>query len=126
MKFVEAKKNNAKQVVIWGTGTPVREWLHVDDGAEAMIRGINVASISEPINIGVGKGISIYDMATLIKDYVGFNGEMVFDTSKPDGAPYKTVDGSKGQELYNWVPSIDFLDGVKETIRWYNLNRIIK
>lgn len=122
MKFVEAKKNNAKQVVVWGTGKPVREWLHVDDGADAMIKGIQVASTSEPINIGVGKGISIYEMASLIKEYVGFEGEMVLDASKPDGAPYKTVDGTKGQNLYQWKPSIDFHEGIKETIEWYNKN----
>ena len=119
MKMVEAKNRDKKQVVVWGTGKPVREWLHVDDGAEAMIRALNVSKTLEPINIGIGKGISIYDMALLIKKLVGFNGEIVLDNTKPDGAPFKTVDGSRGKELFDWVPERDFKKGIIETIQWY-------
>lgn len=122
MKFVSAKKNNEPQVIVWGSGTPVREWLHVDDGAEAMIRGLSVASTSDPVNIGVGKGISILEMAELIKELVGYTGELLLDSSKPDGAPYKTVDGSKGKILFTWSPESNFHDGIKETIEWYTKN----
>lgn len=119
MKFVYAKENNLPSVCVWGTGKPVREWLHVDDGAAAMIRAMDIAPYEEPINIGIAKGISIMDMAQLIKKYVGFQGEIKFDTTKPDGAPYKTVDGSLGEKLLGWKPQISFEQGVAQTIEWY-------
>lgn len=119
MKFVEAKRNDDASVTVWGSGTPVREWLHVDDGAEAMIRSLDCDRHVGPVNIGVAHGISIIDMAKQIKDLVCYEGEIELDTSKPDGAPYKTVDGTKGAELLGWKPSIDFADGVKNTINWY-------
>jgi GDP-L-fucose synthase len=119
MKMVRAKETEQKQVIVWGSGKPVREWLHVDDGAEAMVRALKVASTSEPINIGVGKGISIIEMATLIKELVGYEGELVLDTSKPDGAPYKTVDGSRGAAHFGWSPQRDFKQGITDAIQWY-------
>lgn len=119
MKFVHAKENNEPQVIVWGSGNPVREWLHVDDGAEAMIRGLSVDSTADPVNIGIGKGISILEMAQLIKELVGYTGLLVLDTSKPDGAPYKTVDGSRGRKHFGWQPSRNFRQGVESTINWY-------
>ncbi|MRI34333.1 GDP-L-fucose synthetase [Endozoicomonas sp. OPT23] len=119
MKIVRAKQTRQPQVVVWGSGTPVREWLHVDDGAEAMVRAIDVEPSLNPINIGIGKGISILEMASLIKELTGYEGELVLDTSKPDGAPYKTVDGSRGLQHFGWQPSSDFKQGVAEAIDWY-------
>lgn len=119
MKIMRAKLAGQPQVVVWGSGKPVREWLHVDDGAEAMVRALNVAPCVDPINIGIGKGISIWEMATLIKDLVGYEGELVLDTSKPDGATYKTVDGSRGAQHFGWSPDRDFKQGVAEAIKWY-------
>lgn len=119
MKLVRAKKECQPYVVVWGSGKPVREWLHVDDGAEAMIRALEVSPSIDPINIGVGKGISIYEMARLIKDLVGYKGELVLDPTKPDGAPYKTVDGRKGAQHFGWVPNRDFKKGINDTIMWY-------
>ncbi|MCY9804049.1 NAD-dependent epimerase/dehydratase family protein [Vibrio scophthalmi] len=119
MKFVKAKQNNEPFVNVWGSGKPVREWLHVDDGAEAMVRSINAEFSLEPVNIGVAEGISIIKMAEKISAYVGYKGEIKLDPTKPDGAPYKTVDGSKGEVLLNWKPQIQFEDGVKATIKWY-------
>lgn len=119
MKFVRAKENNEPQVIVWGSGTPVREWLNVDDGSEAMIRGLDVPSTAEPVNIGVGKGISIREMAQLIKELVGYTGKLVLDASKPDGAPYKTVDGTRGYSHFGWRPTRKFKQGVEETINWY-------
>jgi GDP-L-fucose synthase len=119
MKMVRAKQTAQKQVIVWGSGKPVREWLHVDDGAEAMVRGLEVAATLEPINIGIGKGISIFEMATLIKELVGYEGELVLDPSKPDGAPYKTVDGSRGAKHFGWSPERDFKQGVADAIQWY-------
>lgn len=123
MKFVKAKENNDPFVTVWGTGKPVREWLHVDDGAEALIRGLEIEDYSEPINIGVAAGISIADMAKLIGDTVGYKGEIRFDPSKPDGAPYKTVDGRLGEQLMKWKPKHDFRQGVRETVNWYAANK---
>lgn len=119
MKIVRAKLNNVPEVVVWGTGKPVREWLHVDDGAQAMVRGLDAATTSEPVNVGVAQGISIAEMAERIAAHVGYSGELRFDTSKPDGAPYKTVDGRRGAALLNWVPEIGFDAGLKQTIEWF-------
>ncbi len=119
MKFVEAKRKNIPFVDIWGTGTPVREWLYVDDGAEAMVRAMTIAPYLDPINIGIACGVSILDMANTIKDIVGYKGQLLLDPSKPDGAPYKTVDGTIGEKLLGWKPTTDFISGIKITVDWY-------
>ncbi len=123
MKFVKAKENNEDHVVIWGTGTPVREWLHIDDGAEAMIRSMDIAPHRDPVNIGIASGISVIDMAMKIKDYVGYKGELRLDPSKQDGAAYKTVDGTKGENLFGWKPQKNLENGIRETVEWYILNK---
>ncbi len=122
MKIVRAKSLEEKKVKIWGSGKPVREWLHVDDAAEAMVRALDVKPYIDPINIGVGKGISIIEMANLIKEIVGYKGDFVFDITKSDGAPHKTSDGTKGLEHFGWYPKRDFRQGLKETIDWYKNN----
>ena len=83
------------------------------------VRGLDVLPSEQPVNIGVGKGISIIDMARLIQEDVGYTGELKLDPTKPDGAPYKTVDGSKGAELLGWSPEKNFRDGIRETVEWY-------
>ncbi|MCO7188746.1 MULTISPECIES: NAD-dependent epimerase/dehydratase family protein [unclassified Pseudoalteromonas] len=120
MKFTKAKKEGAEAVNVWGSGKPVREWLHVDDGAQAMVRSMDVAASVDPINIGVAEGVSILEMAEKIKELVGYEGKIQLDPTKPDGAPFKTVDGTKGEQLFNWKPEIPFEQGVKATIEWYN------
>jgi GDP-L-fucose synthase len=122
MKMVKAKLEGAPEVVVWGTGTPVREWLYVDDGAEAMIRAMDIASTTELINIGVASGISIRDMAMMIQREVGYNGKLTFDTTKIDGDPYKTVDGTKGSRLFGWAPEISLEQGIQRTVEWYQNN----
>jgi GDP-L-fucose synthase len=119
MKFVRAKMANESYVDVWGTGKPVREWLHVDDGAEAMVRGLDAPYSLDPVNVGVAEGISIADMAELISGIVGYEGEIRFNPDKPDGAAYKTVEGSKGFELLQWRPGIKFEEGARETVAWY-------
>lgn len=123
MKFVEAKRNGLPHVTVWGTGEPVREWLYVEDGAEALVRGLDCPSHLDPVNIGVADGISIADLAQRIKVAVGYEGEIVYDTSKPDGAPYKTVDGTRGAELLGWSPGITVDAGIQRTVDWYLSNR---
>lgn len=119
MKFVKAKIKNEPYVSVWGSGKPVREWLYIDDAAEAMIRAINIDAYIDPINIGVNRGISIMDMVKLIKLNVGYKGEIRFDLSKPDGALYRKTDGSRGEKLFKWKPSKNLNEGIRDTVDWY-------
>jgi len=119
MKFVEARRKNEPQVVVWGTGKPVREWLYVDDGAEILIKALEIEQITEPVNVGVGEGISILDLAKLIKEIVGYEGRIVLDKSRPDGAPHKTMDNTRLQEIFNWTPRTSLKEGIEETVKWY-------
>jgi GDP-L-fucose synthase len=118
-RIVNAHRNNEEKVVVWGTGNPVREWLYVDDGAKALIKSIDIDRYIDPINIGVGKGISIRDLAYMISEMVGYFGEIEFDSSKQDGAQTKMVDGTRGRELMDWVPEISLQEGLARTIDWY-------
>jgi GDP-L-fucose synthase len=110
-KMHEAKERGDKEVVVWGTGAPLREFLHADDLADACL--FLMERYSEPglVNIGVGEDISIKELAYLVKDIVGFDGEIVFDTSKPDGTPRKLMDVSKLTAL-GWKASIDLREGI--------------
>lgn len=117
-KFHEAKVNNAREVVIWGTGTPVREFLHVDDLAEACLYLMQNYDGDGIVNIGCGEGITIHDLALLVKEVVGFEGELAFDTTKPDGTPVKINDVSKLKGL-GWQPHITLRQGLEDTYRWY-------
>lgn len=114
LKFHEAKINGSPQVTLWGTGTPLREFLHVDDLAEACLFLVNRYTDSSAINVGVGKDISIKDLANLISQTVGYTGDIIFDDSKPDGTPRKLLDISRISEL-GWVPKISLEDGLKST-----------
>lgn len=110
-KFHEAKESNAESVEIWGTGSPKREFLHVDDLAEACVYLMENYSEPELVNIGTGEDISIKDLALLIKDIVGFEGELRFDTSKPDGTPRKLMDVGK-LHSHGWKHQIDLKEGI--------------
>lgn len=122
MKFVEAKRKDLPFVNVWGSGKPVREWMHVDDGAESMIRSMDMPSTEDFVNIGIGQGISVIEMCELIKELSGYKGEIKLDPTKPDGAAFKTVDGTRGAQLLGWKPSVPFRDGVAQTIKWYEEN----
>ena len=117
-KFHEAKVNNEDEVVIWGTGTPKREFLYVDDLADALLFLMNNYDGDEFINIGVGEDISIIDLANLIKDIVGFEGEIVKDTSKPDGTPRKLMDVSRLNSI-GWEAEVSLKEGIERTYEWY-------
>lgn len=120
MKFIEAKKANKPTVTVWGTGNPVREWMYVDDGADAMIKAMDVKPTTDFLNIGVASGISIKELAFLIQKEVGYAGEIIFDHSKPDGAAFKTVDGSKGNKVLGWSAQTNISEGLKATVNWYH------
>jgi GDP-L-fucose synthase len=115
-KFHEAKQNDAQEVVIWGTGKPYREFLHVDDLADACY--FLMDKFNEPgfINIGTGIDIQINDLAALVKDIVGFSGEIRNDTSKPDGTPRKLMDVSRLKQL-GWSPRIELAEGIRKVYR---------
>lgn len=112
-KFHEAKETNGKEVVVWGTGKPMREFLYVDDLAEACY--FLMENYNEPgaINVGTGSDITIEDLAHLVKKIVGFEGDIVFDTSKPDGTPKKQLDVSKINAL-GWKATIDLEEGIRQ------------
>ena len=118
-KFVEAKNKNEKNVTVWGTGTPLREFLYVDDLAEACLFLMLHYNEESTINVGTGIEISIKELAETIKEKVGSKGNLVFDTTKPDGTPRKLLDVSKINKL-GWKHKIDLEDGIQKTIEWLN------
>lgn len=118
-RFLEAHERGAPEVVVWGSGAPVREWLYVDDAAEAMLRAMTCAPCDQPVNVGVGNGVSITDLAERIRSLVKYDGQIVYDKSKPDGAPHKTVNGARGATLLGWSPETDLSTGLAKTVEWY-------
>lgn len=124
-KFHEAKVNNEPTVTVWGTGKPMREFLYVDDLADAVVFLMNNYDDGGIINIGTGEDQTIKELAEIIKEVIGYKGEIVFDTSKPDGTPRKLLDVSK-LDLTGWKFKTKLEDGVKKTYEWYiqNFNKI--
>ena len=117
-KFHDAKLANAKEVVMWGTGSPMREFLFVDDLADACVFLINNYSEDEIVNIGTGEDITIKDLALMIKEIVGFEGKIINDTTKPDGTPRKLLDVSKLHNL-GWKHKTSLKEGIEETYQWF-------
>jgi len=121
-KIIDAKKSNAPAVTIWGTGTPRREFLFVDDMADACIYLMNHYHGNDFVNIGVGEDVTILEVAAIIKDEVGYTGSFVFDTSKPDGTPQKLLDVSALHQL-GWKAKTSLREGIRKTITWYLENK---
>ena len=117
-RFHEAKLANAAQVAVWGDGSPLREFLHVDDLADACLHLMRVYDGEQTVNVGSGVELSIRELAEIIADVVGFTGEIVFDTTKPNGMPRKLLDISKLRAT-GWEPSREFRQGLADTYRWY-------
>lgn len=117
-KFDDAKKAGVKSVILWGTGRPLREFLHVDDLADACIYLMKHYDKSDPVNIGSGKDISIKNLAKMIKEIMGFKGKIVWDKSQPDGTPRKLLDVNKIHKL-GWRHRIDLEIGIENTYSWY-------
>ncbi len=120
-KAYEAKKSSARELVVWGTGTPRREFLHVDDCASACLFLLEKYDSPEIINVGCGEDISIHELAELICEVVGFDGELSWDKTKPDGTPRKLLDLSKLRGL-GWTPTIPLRDGIAKTYEWFLKN----
>ncbi|GMV68737.1 MAG: GDP-L-fucose synthase [Pseudomonadota bacterium] len=117
-KFHEAKAAGAGEVVVWGSGTPRREFLHVDDLADACVFLMQRYDDERIVNVGVGEDVSILELATLVQRVVGFEGRIVLDPSKPDGTPRKLLDVSRINAL-GWRARIGLEDGIRETYRWF-------
>lgn len=117
-RFHEARIAGAPEVAVWGTGAPRREFLHVDDLADACVFHMEQQAPPELANIGTGRDISIAGLAELIADVVGYEGEISFDPSRPDGAPRKLLDVSR-MEALGWRSRIDFREGIEAVYRWY-------
>lgn len=117
-RFVEAAEKGASVETLWGTGSPKREFLHVDDLASAVVHLGKTYNSSDHLNIGTGEDLTIKELAELVAELAGFKGELAWDTSKPDGTPRKVLDVSKAKAL-GWAPHISLRDGIASTIAWY-------
>ena len=121
-KFVEAQRNNIPEVVLWGSGTPLREFLHVDDLAKAILVCLEKYDDSQQINIGSGDEISIRDLGQKIANLTGFTGKVVWDSNRPDGTPRKVLDSTKINKL-GWKAAITLDQGMAATVEWYQENK---
>ena len=118
-KCVEAERTGSKEIILWGTGSPTREFLHVDDAADGILFATECYDGPEPVNLGSGMEISIKDLAALIANLTGFHGHIVWDTSQPDGQPRRSLDVSKAERLFGFRACIHFEEGLQQTINWY-------
>jgi nucleoside-diphosphate-sugar epimerase len=122
-KFVEAKAQRQAEVEVWGTGKPIREFLYVEDCADAILRAAQLYDDPAPMNIGLGQGTSIRELVTLVQDLTGYRGELRWNTSKPDGQMKKVLDVSRMRRVLNWAPPTDLRTGLRRTIDWYEANK---
>ncbi|OUX37877.1 MAG: hypothetical protein CBE33_02370 [Candidatus Pelagibacter sp. TMED273] len=121
-KVSDAKKSQSKSIEIWGTGKPIREWLYVEDGAKALVNSLNLNNGSYLFNVGINKGSSINEISDMISHAFNWDGNFVYDSSKPDGVMKKTVNGDYGKRLLDWAPEVKLNDGIKKTVDWYIKN----
>ena len=122
-KCYEAKLNHISEVVIWGDGSPTREFIYAGDAAEGIVMAAEKYDGHEPVNIGSGMEISIKDLAELIARLIGYEGKLVYDTSKPNGQPRRALDVSRAREYFGFTAKMSFEDGLKQTIDYYISNR---
>jgi GDP-L-fucose synthase len=118
-KCVDAVENRSSEVVLWGTGTSTREFLHADDAAEGIVLATERYNDSAPVNLGAGAEIRIKDLAQLIARLTGFTGEIVWDATKPDGQPRRMLDTTRAEEAFGFRARVPFEDGLRRTIDWY-------
>jgi GDP-L-fucose synthase len=118
-KFIEAKQRGDRQVVAWGTGSASREFLYVDDAAEGIVLGAERYDGEEPVNLGTGQEITIRDLTETIARLCNFEGEVVWDATKPDGQPRRMLDTSRARDYFGFVARTGFEDGLRRTIEWW-------
>jgi GDP-L-fucose synthase len=122
-KFVEAVDAGASEVVCWGTGNATREFLFVEDCADAIVTATERYEGPEPVNIGAGFEIAMRELAELLAELTGFTGSLTFDRTKPDGQPRRMLDTSRAQQRFGFKATTDFRDGLRRTIAWYRSHR---
>jgi GDP-L-fucose synthase len=125
-KFVDAEERGEPEVEVWGTGAATREFLYVDDAAEGIVLAAEKYDGREPVNLGSGMEISIKELAELIKRETGYQGRLVWDTSKPDGQPRRALDVTRAEELFGFKARVDFVEGLRRTIEWYRSTLVTK
>ena len=118
-KYIEAQQRGDKEVVLWGDGSPTREFLYAGDAADGILTAAERYNGAEPVNLGSGQEISIKDLAELIARLTGFQGRLVWDTSQPNGQPRRALDTSRAAEYFGWRASVPFEEGLRQTIAWY-------
>lgn len=124
-KCVDAVKERKKEIVVWGTGKPTREFLYVEDCARAIILATEKYDKKEPVNIGTGFEISIKDLAALIVRLTGFQGEIILDKTKPDGQPRRCLDTKRAEKEFGFKAETNLEEGIKKTIKWYEASILI-
>ena len=122
-KMIEAQERGDQQVVLWGDGSPTREFLYVEDAAEGIVQAAEKYNGPEPVNLGSGQEISIKDLAETIADLTGFQGEIVWDTTKPNGQPRRALDVSRAKQYFGWEAKTSFPEGLKRTVAWFREHR---
>lgn len=121
-KFVDAKLQNAKEVTAWGTGRATREFLYVEDAAEGLTLAAQKLDLLTPVNLGSGMEISIKELTQLVAELIGYDGQIVWDTTKPDGQPRRRLDTTKAKDLFGFEAKTNFKTGLQRTINWYLQN----
>jgi len=125
LKFKKAVANGEKEVVVWGTGSASREFLYVDDCADAIVAALEKYEEPYPVNIGTGQEVTIKDLATMIAEICGFGGEIVWDSSKPDGQPRRCLDTQMAKSHFGFEASMDLRQGLINTVKWFDESNIL-
>ena len=123
-KCIEAQEVGEEEIVVWGDGSPTREFLHVEDAAEGILLASEKYNDSDPVNLGAGSEISIKDLVELIAKKTGFTGELVWDTTKPNGQPRRKLDTTRAFERFGFKAQMSFEEGMDHTIKWFRENRV--
>ncbi len=122
-KCVDAQERGEKEVILWGDGSPTREFLYVGDAADGILAATEFYNGSEPVNIGSGQEISIKELAELVAQLTGFTGQLVWDRNKPNGQPRRALDTTRAKAYFGWQAVVPFKEGLRQTIDWYRQNR---
>ena len=118
-KFIEAKERGESEAILWGDGSPTREFLFAADAAQAILLAAEHYNSSDPVNLGSGNEISIQDLSKSIARFTGFHGKLVWDTSKPNGQPRRSLDTHKAEQMFGFKAKTSFEDGLRQTVEWY-------
>ena len=122
-KCVLAKEAGDVEIEVWGTGSASREFLYVDDAADGIVRAAEFYDGDEPVNLGADRELLIKELVEVVTELTGFEGRVVWDSSKPDGQPRRSVDANRARELFGFEARTDFRDGLRSTIDWYLAHR---